>query len=68
MSKAPILYRLEGRLLSDGRWLGLYAHDGRGAKSRAVADGQELSKWPTYVALRVMKSDEDQPVWEWKKP
>lgn len=61
----PAVYQLEARL--DQRWLPLEPYRGSGAKARAIMDGKELSTWPTYQALRVMKTNDPIPVWNWTR-
>lgn len=68
MSKAAVVYQLEGQLYAAGLWIPLgKTYQGPPARSRAICHGEELSTWPTYYALRVMKSGEADPVWSWER-
>ena len=68
MSKAPVVYVLEGQLYASGVWIPLgKPYQGPPAQSRAIRHGEELSTWPTYYALRVMKSGQDEPVKTWTR-
>lgn len=69
-----VIYRLESQRHDGDPWEPVIDEErqpltftGPSGKARAKNMAEIVCRWPSFVALRVMKSGEDEPVWTWTK-
>jgi hypothetical protein len=74
MTTSPVLYRLESQRADGDPWTPVVnveheplTFSGPSGKAKARNMGKLLCRYPSFVALRVMRNDEPRPVWEWAK-